>query len=211
MRVSEKTLELNIGAELLWLFRNRWGMPNAYLRGLTQAEERREGFDFAASLGPSAILFAFQFKAPVDDVERVPYRYRLKRTQHDPLRQLAQSCPFAVFYVFPFYTTVTKVRHRVPDLLGDTWFLRVAAMSSATLFQTYATRLVSCTPGMARVNPAFEVTKAEALNVSHSAGIPVKQFQKWYSGPRDSTMEVSPRTEKPQRFRGLKLVIVDPG
>ncbi len=48
MRVSEKSLELNLGAELLDLIRNQWGMPKAYLRGLTQKEEGREGINLFA-------------------------------------------------------------------------------------------------------------------------------------------------------------------
>src|ERR1700692_4076341 len=36
MKVSEKSLELNVAAELLALLRNGWGLQKAYLRGLTQ-------------------------------------------------------------------------------------------------------------------------------------------------------------------------------
>ena len=39
-------------------------MPKAYLRGLTQQEERREGADFFANLPGDIRIFAFQFKAP---------------------------------------------------------------------------------------------------------------------------------------------------
>jgi hypothetical protein len=34
MKVSEESLELNVGAELLGAFRGNWGLPKAYLRGL---------------------------------------------------------------------------------------------------------------------------------------------------------------------------------
>ncbi len=50
MRVSEKSLELNVGAELLQLFRRVY--PRFFLRGLTQAEERREGVDIFAQMAP---------------------------------------------------------------------------------------------------------------------------------------------------------------
>jgi len=53
LKVSEKSLELNVGAELLTLLRNYWGMPKAYLRGLTQREERQEGVDFFVQLNPA--------------------------------------------------------------------------------------------------------------------------------------------------------------
>ena len=39
-------------------------MHKAYLRGLTQTEERQEGVDFFAELSPATRIFAFQFKAP---------------------------------------------------------------------------------------------------------------------------------------------------
>lgn len=64
MKVSEKSLELNVGAELLTLLRNTWGAPKAYLRGLTQREEKQEGVDFFVHLDPATRIFAFQFKAP---------------------------------------------------------------------------------------------------------------------------------------------------
>jgi len=64
LKVSEKSLELNVGAELLALLRNSWGAPKAYLRGLTQREEKQEGVDFFVQLDPATRVFAFQFKAP---------------------------------------------------------------------------------------------------------------------------------------------------
>jgi hypothetical protein len=39
MKVPEKSLELNVGAELLNLFRGPRRMPKAYLRGLIQRSE----------------------------------------------------------------------------------------------------------------------------------------------------------------------------
>src|SRR5207249_2801844 len=103
MKVSEKSLELNLGAEVLYFMRNGWGMPKAYLRGLTQREEKQEGVDFFAQLDPGTRLFAFQFKAPKGRVDGAPYRYTLVRDQHNALFSLAQSFPNSVFYVLPFY------------------------------------------------------------------------------------------------------------
>ena len=60
MKVSEKTLELNVGAELLALLRGPFEMRKAYLRGLTQREESQEGVDFFAQLTPETTIFAFQ-------------------------------------------------------------------------------------------------------------------------------------------------------
>jgi len=74
MKVSEKSLELNIGAEILNILRTK--MPKAYLRGLTQAEENKEGPDFFAQLNANVRLFAFQFKAPHGEKESSPYKHR---------------------------------------------------------------------------------------------------------------------------------------
>jgi hypothetical protein len=91
MKISEKSLELNLGAELLNLLRGPWGMPKAYLRGLTQREERQQGVDFVAQLDPMTRIFAFQFKAPKGRHDGTPYRYTLVREQHDLLHALAQG------------------------------------------------------------------------------------------------------------------------
>ena len=120
MKVSEKSLELNVGAELLTLMRKQPGMQKAYLRGLTQAEENQEGVDFFAQLDPAIRVFAFQFKAPKGRIELAPYRYTLKREQHSPLFDLAQLSPRSVFYVFPFYITPEKLHQYVPNLAQDT-------------------------------------------------------------------------------------------
>ena len=101
MKVSEKSLELNVGAELLNHLRLNWGLTKAYLRGLTQREEKSEGVDFFVQLSPKTKLFAFQFKAPKGSKEHAPYKYTVVDYQHDKLYQLAGLCPGAVFYVLP--------------------------------------------------------------------------------------------------------------
>ena len=79
-KVSEKSLELNVGAELLNVMRRRWRMPKTYLRGLTQAEEHDEGVDFFVMLPRSTRIFAFQFKAPKGQGGDItPYRFTIQR------------------------------------------------------------------------------------------------------------------------------------
>jgi hypothetical protein len=41
MKVSAESLELNVGAELLGAFRGNWGLPKAYLRGLSSERKNR--------------------------------------------------------------------------------------------------------------------------------------------------------------------------
>ena len=89
MKVSEKSLELNVGAELLALLRGPMGMRKAYLRGLTQREESQEGVDFFAQLSSRMRIFAFQFKAPKGRREGEPYRFTIQRRQHEKLAALA--------------------------------------------------------------------------------------------------------------------------
>ena len=116
MKISEKSLELNVGAELLYLLRGAWGMPKAYFRGLTQREERHEGVDFFAQLNPTVKIFAFQFKAPKGRHDQVPYRFTLVGEQHERLHKLAREWPDGVFYVLPFYASHEKLQLDVPAL-----------------------------------------------------------------------------------------------
>ena len=123
---------LNVGAEILDVIRNTWGDRKAYLRGLTQREEKQEGVDCFAQLSDQARLFAFQFKPPKSSYESQPYRYTLVKEQHDLLFELARISPtdqpsdcHCVFYVLPFYVTPKKLQQYVPHLSRDTWLLPV--------------------------------------------------------------------------------------
>lgn len=210
-KVSEKSLELNVGAELLTLFRGRWGMPKAYLRGLTQAEEDREGADFYVELNPAARIFAFQFKAPRAGRESMPYRFTLRREQHTRLRQLARMAPNSVYYVFPFYITPVKLRQDVPHLLRDTWVLAVDAMRTAQTFGADQSRTIRCEAGIATVNPKFELFRFVDDARLNSQGIPVKAFAAWYGHRVHTERSVAEaRGRDPWLIRGLKLVIVAP-
>lgn len=142
MKVSEKSLELNIGAEILNLMRNSWGMPKAYLRGLTQAEERQEGVDFFVQLNPNTRICAFQFKAPHGKTESSLYKYTLVRYQHNPLFELSQLSPGGVFYVLPYYVTFRKLQNYVPNLMLDTWFLNVSPMQPPQVFGKHNSRTI---------------------------------------------------------------------
>jgi len=118
MKVSEKSLELNVGAELLGLLRNGWGMSKAYLRGLTQRQESQEGADFFVQLDPVTRLFGFQFKAPRGLADARPYQYTLMRDQHDLLFQLGQLSPGSVFYEKKVSDTFFHLGYSLPELVG---------------------------------------------------------------------------------------------
>lgn len=210
-KVSEKSLELNVGAELLDLIRNSWGMQKAYLRGLTQREEDQEGVDFYTELNPSSRLFAFQFKAPRGRRESIPYRYMLKREQHTRLRLLARLAPDSVFYVFPFYATPEKLQQDVPQLLGDTWLLSIDQMRTPQTFGSDQTRTIRCQRGNAFINPEYQLLRTSDVKQLRSRGISLKAFAAWYE--RQERVHRSfgeARRRNPWLVRGLKLVIVTP-
>lgn len=216
-KVSEKSLELNIGSELLNVMRWRWRMPKAYLRGLTQGEEHREGVDFFAELPSSTRVLAFQFKAPKGQREKdaTPYRFRIQRNQHDKLSVLASGSPQGVYYVLPFYITPTKLQRDVPCLLRDTWLLRVADMVETDVFGPYQTKTVSCWRSVASINPHYELRNALRMELRSEAGIPVGRFGEWYRELQDSidqpvsdSLVYERRLANPWLVRGLRVAIV---
>jgi hypothetical protein len=209
VKVSEKSLELNIGAELLGLLRGPWNMPKAYLRGLTQAEERREGVDFFVQLSQQTRVFAFQFKAPRGKKETAPYRYTLARYQHDPLFQLSQLAPRGVFYVFPYYVTFKKLQANVPNLMLDTWFLNVQPMTPAQVFGTYKTRTIRCWNGNATVNPEYKVEPLHDISFNREEAVPARTFAEWYGDFRERRA-VAEKHGNPWLVRGLRVAIVQP-
>ncbi len=212
MKVSEKSLELNVGAELLVLLRNSWGAPKAYLRGLTQREEKQEGVDFFVQLDPATRIFAFQFKAPKGTVDAVPYRYTLRRPQHDLLFDLAQFSPRSVFYVFPYYVTAAKLHRDVPDLVKDTWLLDLDQMPTAAVFGAAATKTIRCDGGLAMVNPEYEMRPVREM--SPPSGVPVRRFASWYSRYREAAGHLADqptRRRDPWLVRGLRVAIALPG
>ena len=127
--VSEKSLELNVCAELLQTIRSWPGCHGALWLGLTQAQERRKGLDeliHNVGLGFSLML---QFKAPwpssiVDDL----YKFSINERQHEALEQLALQHPEAVYYVFPLYSNWSKAGRHAPDLAQDTWLVPVSSI-----------------------------------------------------------------------------------
>ena len=232
MKVSEKSLELNVGAELLALLRGPLEMPKAYLRGLTQREESQEGVDFFAQMTPETRVFAFQFKAPGGRGEGEPYRFTIQRSQHEKLSALAGGSTENVFYVLPYYVQPVKLQDYVPNLLDDTWFLPVGSMSGTNPFGSYKTRTLRCEQGLASINPEYKLRGAKELDPGN--GIPVGRFAEWYAdlhaeslqtiGPEphgdsrlasgldtesDEAIRLKPR-RNPWLVRGLRVAIVQP-
>ena len=209
MKISEKSLELNLGTELLNLLRSKW--PKAYLRGLTQREERQEGVDFFAQLSPTARIFAFQFKAPKGQNDQIPYRFTLVGTQHTPLHALAQESPNGVFYVLPFYASHKKLQCHVPTLIQDTWLLPIAPMAPSQVFGTNKTKVVHCRPGIAVVNPEYQLQHVSDMTLSPRAGISAQNFASWYMDLRGHGARSVARSQRmsPWVVRGLRVAIIE--
>ena len=210
MKVSEKSLELNVGAELLARLRGPWNMPKAYLRGLTQREEHRTGVDFFVRLPDGTRLFAFQFKAPRGPSDDLPYTFTLGRHQHSSLHALAQQDPGAVHYVFPFYVSTQKLVRDVPTLARDTWLLPVAPLDVPTVFAGQKTKRVQCYPATAVVNPEYPMKNLAELALSSADGIRPARFAEWYRELRSHDSEVADRSPRknPHLVRGLRVAIV---
>jgi hypothetical protein len=210
MKVSEKSLELNVAAELLLWLRYFWGMQKTYLRGLTQREESQEGVDFFVQLDPATRLFAYQFKAPKGKVDAVPYRYTLRKEQHELLFSLSQLAPSSVFYVLPFYVAPAKLQQKIPDLLEDTWFLDVRQAPTEQLFGTLQTKKLRCWASFAQANPEYKLLSFHDLPRLEPSGIPVQSFSKWYASWRQQHSELVMRRRNPWTVRGLRVAIVAP-
>ena len=221
MKVSEKSLELNLGAELLALLRGRCGRQKTYLRGLTQREESEEGADFLVQLPEETRIFAFQFKAPSGPREGEPYKFRIQRPQHGKLSKLAKESG-NVFYVLPYYLSTVKLQSDVPNLLSDTWFLDVESMNGTDVFGTNESTTVSCAQRRASINSEYELRRIDDLEPGD--GIPKEEFAKWYKVlhkeidvetrhvlRRESDEGIGHGHRKnPWLVRGLRLAIVLP-
>ena len=131
--VSEKSLELNICAEMLLRIRSWCRCERALWFGLTQRRERREGLDSRIRNADSFSLM-LQFKAPWEtSQEDNLYKFSINERQHAALEQTASSFPDAVYYVFPFYSTWSRADQHAPDLLQDTWLVPISSITSSRL------------------------------------------------------------------------------
>lgn len=120
MRISEKTVELNICAQINQNLRRRilWF-------GLTQAQEAISGFDAATRLGGRILLF--QFKASNITMTRTgARRFRLEHHQLQTLINRVNRYRRSVFYVFPLIGDTLELQRTNGDFYNNTWLLDVA-------------------------------------------------------------------------------------
>lgn len=122
MRISEKTVELNLCAQITKHFKGRiiWF-------GLTQAQEARSGFDAATKLG--GLLILFQFKASNKTMKRTgARRFYLEHSQLEKLIGQVNGYRRSVFYVFPMIGNTLELSHSHGDFFNCTWLLDLCSL-----------------------------------------------------------------------------------
>ena len=139
--VSEKSLELNVCAEMLQCLRGYPDYRKALWIGLTQREERQQGLDTRIRNADDLALM-LQFKSPWatyygDNF----YKFSVNKRQHEALERLGN--PEAVFYAFPLYSRWSKADKDAPNLLQDTWLLPVSCIPSGALVRESTPIVVS--------------------------------------------------------------------
>ena len=222
--VSEKSLELNVCAELLQYIRSWRGCQKALWLGLTQRQERRTGLDELIRNVGDGFSLMLQFKAPwptsvVDNL----YKFSINERQHGALEQLASQYPRAVYYVFPLYSQWIKADQHAPDLAQDTWLVPVSSMPLAMLKSQSTPRSGRHRVDIERINSQISVTanspqvigevinareyfvergRMESLSVG-PVGVPSGQLREWIDHWDEQSFSL--------RFRGLNALYVPQG
>ena len=225
-KVSEKSLELNVGAELLECIRAWPGCQKALWVGLTQSQESVWGLDERIRNTPKGVSLMLQFKAPHPRSARVDhYRFRINIRQHQTLLRLAARFPDDVHYVFPLYDNWSKADQHAPRLALDTWLVPVLSMPSAlrklqpnsvhsyrTLYVrregahiTAHTRSGECASKIVGVMDYCAQGRRRQLTSPGTIGIPASQLQEW-AQETDQPNLVSGTTRL--HFTGLNAVFI---
>jgi hypothetical protein len=120
MRLSEKTIEINICSQLNALFKGQiiWF-------GLTQRQEAKAGFDACAKFRGRLILF--QFKASNKNT-RVGRQFYTSHTQLQNLVTRAGKYTRSVFYVFPLIGTTRELKKYNGNIASNSWALDVSSL-----------------------------------------------------------------------------------
>ncbi|MBF1802934.1 hypothetical protein [Alloalcanivorax profundimaris] len=124
MKLSEKTLELNICAQAS---QKVSATQQLFWFGLTQKQEAKAGFDACTELGGRLLIF--QFKASNRVLKSKRRVFMAPHYQLDALRNQVNSFQRSVFYAFPLVGNTLELKKN-PDLLSHTWLVDVASLKS---------------------------------------------------------------------------------
>ena len=124
MKLSEKTLELNICAQTSQFVGAK---QRLFWFGLTQKQEARAGFDACAKLGGR--LLVFQFKASNRVLKSGKRVFLAPHDQLDALRKQAKGSHRSVFYAFPLVGNTLELKN-TPDLVSQTWLVDAASLGT---------------------------------------------------------------------------------
>ena len=168
MRLSEKTIELNVcaqinqnlGRRILWF-------------GLTQAQEAKAGFDAAMQLNGRVLIF--QFKASNKIMRRTgARRFYLEHQQLQTLLNRVQGFRRSVFYVFPLIGNTYELNQANGDLYNNTRLLDVSNLPNPfpqPTTNSFPSRLRSnqihyadVTPPIVTIHSDPVTVKTESLN-----------------------------------------------
>ena len=124
MKLSEKTLELNICAQVSQFMSRK---QKLLWFGLTQRQEARAGFDACAKIGGRLIIF--QFKASHRLLKSKKRVFLVPHSQLVALFKIAKAHRRSVYYAFPLIGNTQELKVN-SDLLSQTWLVDVSALAS---------------------------------------------------------------------------------
>lgn len=120
MKLYEKTLELNIGAEILNLLRTTY--PKSYISSIPPQIESSLGYDEEVKHWNSFLL---QYKKAKEDEPW--YTFIINKKQHKDMLEVIKNQKKCAFYVLPLYNSSSEkeISKISPNLLIDTLFIDV--------------------------------------------------------------------------------------
>jgi hypothetical protein len=123
MRLSEKTIELNICAQISQNIKRKiiWF-------GLTQLQEARAGFDAAFNLNGRIVIF--QFKTSNYYLKNNKKRFYLEHAQLQNLRNRVNGYYRSIFYVFPMIGNTRDLNIHNGDFYNTSWLLDVSYLTN---------------------------------------------------------------------------------
>ncbi len=157
MRLSEKTIELNICAQI-----NALTKQQLIWFGLTQIQEARAGFDAFTNIGGKLLIL--QFKASNKTVKGFR-RFYLNHSQMDNLRNRCKATKRSVYYVFPLVGSSLELAKN-PDLIDQTWVLDVAKLAGISAPTTSRDQIRKSGNHLVDVEPGYATIHSEPVSIA---------------------------------------------